>query len=138
MPTDHALLASVRHSLRVLNGAIETGSKAAGLTLQQQAFLLSLAARGGRQVPLAELRADLGMDQATTSELLERLVRRGFAQREAGRDRRAVMITITADGRARFARSLITIHREIRAADARGDLRALRRNLRDYLAFHTK
>lgn len=79
--TDHALLARVRHSLHVLNGVIETGARAAGLTVQQQGFLLSLAARGGAHVPLADLRADLGMDQATTSELLQRLGRRGLVTR---------------------------------------------------------
>jgi DNA-binding MarR family transcriptional regulator len=66
--TDHALLARVRHSLRALNGVIERGATSAGLTVQQQAFLLSMAARGGSRVPLADLRSDLGMDQATTSE----------------------------------------------------------------------
>ena len=82
--TDYALLADVRHSLRALNGVIEAGAKAAGLTVQQQGFLLSLAARGGTHVPLADLRADLGMDQATTSELLGRLGRRGWSRAERG------------------------------------------------------
>ncbi|MEX2046528.1 MAG: winged helix DNA-binding protein [Chloroflexota bacterium] len=139
MPTrDHGLLAQVRRSLRALNGAIEAGSKAAGLTVQQQGFLLSLAARGGRDVPLAELRADLSMDQATASELLARLARRGLVRRKTDSDRRALRVSLTSGGRLRFRRSVRSIRREIRAADARGELRAMRQSLRAYLAFYVE
>lgn len=131
------MLARVRHSLRVLNGVIDAGAKSAGLTVQQQAFLLSLAARGGARVPLADLRADLGMDQATTSELLKRLARRGLVARRTGADRRAVEVSLTRSGRVSFQRSVRAIGREMRLAKARGDLDALQRNLRSYLAFYT-
>lgn len=136
--SDHALLAGFRHSLRVLDQAIETGAKDAGLTLQQQAFLLSLMARGARRVALADLRADLTMDQATTSDLLARLLRRRLVSRRNGRDRRAVMVSMTPAGRVRFERSVRAISREIRRAKARGDLDALQRNLRAYLAFYSR
>lgn len=135
--SDHALLARVRHSLRVLNQAIETGAKAVGLTVQQQAFLLALAARGGSHVPLAEVRADLGMDQATMSEMLARLIRRGLVARQVGADRRAVDVSLTRGGRSRFQRSVRAIGREIRNAKANGELDGLQRNLREYLAFYT-
>jgi len=134
---DNALLARVRHSLRALNNAIEAGSRAAGLTVQQQAFLLSLTAHGGRRVPLAALRADMPIDRATLSELLGRLARRGLVRVASGRDQRAVEVTLTPAGRARFRRSLTVIRRELRAADQLGDLEALRRNLRAYLDFYT-
>lgn len=137
-PTDHALLARVRHSLRVLNRVIETGAKAAGLTVQQQAFLLSLAARGGAHVPLADLRGDLGMDQATTSELLRRLGHRGLVTRRTGSDRRAIDVSITRSGRSALTRSVRAIGREMKLARAHGDLDALQRNLRAYLAFHAE
>lgn len=136
--SDHALLARVRHSLRVLDQAIESGAKAAGLTVQQQAFLLSLMARGARGVPLADLRADLSMDQATTSELLARLTRRDLVARRSGRDRRAVDVSMTRHGRARFQRSVRAIRREIRRAKNNGELDALQRHLRAYLAFYTR
>jgi DNA-binding MarR family transcriptional regulator len=136
--TDHALLARVRHSLRVLNGVIETGARAAGLTVQQQGFLLSLAARGGAHVPLADLRADLGMDQATTSELLQRLGRRGLVTRRTGSDRRAIDVSLTRSGRSAFTRSVRAISREMKLAKGRGDLDALQRNLRAYVAFYTE
>jgi DNA-binding MarR family transcriptional regulator len=136
---DYALLAGVRHSLRALSGVIEAGAKAAGLTVQQQAFLLSLAARGGAHVALADLRADLGMDQATTSELLTRLVGRGLVTRRAGiDDRRAVDVSLTQSGRSDLTRSVRAIGREVKLAKKRGDLDALQRNLRAYVAFHTE
>jgi DNA-binding MarR family transcriptional regulator len=77
------------------------------------------------------------IDRATLSELLRRLARRGLVRVASGRDRRAVEVTLTPAGRARFRRSLTVIRREIRAADRLGDLEALRRNLRAYLDFYT-
>jgi DNA-binding MarR family transcriptional regulator len=135
---DYVLLARVRHSLRALNGVIEAGAKAAGLTVQQQALLLSLAAHGGMHVPLADLRADLGMDQATTSELLGRLGRRALVTRRTGIDRRAIDVSLTRSGRSALTRSVRAIGREMKLANARGDLDALQRSLRAYLAFHTE
>lgn len=136
--TDHALLAGFRHSLRVLDQAIDTGAKDAGLTVQQQAFVLSLMARGAHDVPLSDLRADLTMDQATTSDLLARLIRRRLVNRRSGSDRRALNVSITPSGRARFQRSVRAIGREIRRAKKRGDLDALQRNLDAYLAFYAR
>ena len=136
--TDYTVLAGVRHSLRTLNGVIDAGTKAAELTVQQQAFLLSLAAHGGMHVPLADLRADLGMDQATTSELLGRLGRRALVTRRTGVDRRAVDVSLTRSGRSALRRSVRAIGREMKLAKARGDLDALQRSLRAYLAFHTQ
>jgi hypothetical protein len=62
---DYLLLARVRRSLRALNGAIARGAAAEGITLQEQAFLLGLAAYGGAEIPLADLREELEMDQAS-------------------------------------------------------------------------
>jgi DNA-binding MarR family transcriptional regulator len=135
--SDHALLARVRHSLRVLNQVIEAGGKAAGLTLQQQALLLSLMARGGTDVPSADVRIDLSMDQATMSELVARLKRRGLVVTRSGEDRRALQISLTRSGRTVFGRSVRAIRREMRLAKARGELDALQRNIRSYLAFYT-
>lgn len=140
MPSEQApltLLAAVRRSLRVLNGAIDDGAKRAGLTLQQQAFLLATAARGGRKVPLSEVRAELDMDQATASELLARLIRLGLVTRATASDRRAVDISLTAKGRQRFARSIDRIRDELQVADRAGDLRALRESLSAYLDHYT-
>ena len=141
MPSEQAplaLLAAVRRSLRVLNGAIEDGAGRAGLTLQQQAFLLATAARGGRKVPLSEVRTELDMDQATASELLARLIRLGLVTRSEAADRRAVDVSLSAKGRQRFARSLDRISDSLQVAERAGDLRALRESLAAYLDHYTR
>ena len=133
----YALLARVRRALRILDAAIERGCEAAGLTVQQQAFLLALAARGGRRVPLAVIRAEMDMDQATASELLARLVSLELVERLGAADRRALEISLTRKGRQRFLRSVEKIRHEIQAADEAGDLRALRVSLAAYLDHYT-
>lgn len=133
----YALLARVRRALRILDAAIERGCEAAGLTVQQQAFLLALAARGGRRVPLALIRAELDMDQATASELLARLVSLELVERLGAADRRALELSLTRKGRQRFLRSVEKIRHEIQAADEAGDLRALRVSLAAYLDHYT-
>jgi DNA-binding MarR family transcriptional regulator len=133
----YALLARVRRALRVLDAAIERGCEAAGLTVQQQAFLLALAARGGRRVALALVRAELDMDQATASELLARLVSLDLVQRVGAADRRALEISLTRKGRLRFLRSVEGIRHEVQEAERAGDLRALRVSLAAYLDHYT-
>ena len=133
----YALLARVRRSLRILDAAIERGCETAGLTVQQQAFLLALAARGGRRVLFAGIRAELDMDQATASELLARLVSLDLLQRVGAADKRALEISLTRKGRQRFLRSVEGIRHEIQAADKAGDLRALRVSLAAYLDHYT-
>lgn len=135
---DYLLLARVRRALRALNGAIGRGAGAEGITLQEQAFLLGLAAYGGAEVPLADLREELEMDQASASVLLRRLVRRKLVVRVRAHDRRAAQVSLTANGWATFRRSLEAIRREIRRAEHRGELAALRSELPKYLAFYLR
>jgi len=134
--SDLVVLAQFRHSVRALNGAIERGSRGAGLTVQQQAFLLSLAARDHEAVQLADVRKDLGMDQATASELLARLTRRGLVKRRSGEDRRSVVISLTTEGRSRFDRSVRSIRSAIQAAHDGGDLEDLSTNIVGYLRYY--
>ena len=134
--SDYLLLARVRRSLRALNGAIARGAAAEGITLQEQAFLLGLAAYGGVEKPLADLREELEMDQASASILLRRLVRRRMVVRIAAKDRRAAEVSLTAKGWATFRRSVGAIRGEIRRADHRGELDALGSELGTYLRFY--
>ena len=136
---DHAdltLLARMRVSIRAVNRAIEQGSASAELTVQQQAFLLALSARGGKKVPLAEIREELGMDQATASDLLARLVRRVYVVRAPGADRRSADLSITTKGRGALARSVKEIRRAMRAADRAGELDTLATNMDAYLRYY--
>lgn len=135
---DYLLLARVRRSLRALNGAIARGAEAEGITMQEQAFLLGLAAFGGAQIPLADLREELEMDQASASVLLRRLVRKRMVVRVRATDRRAAQVSLTGHGRATFGRSLEAIRGEIRRAHHRGELVALDSELSKYLGFYLR
>jgi DNA-binding MarR family transcriptional regulator len=135
---DYLLLARVRRSLRALNGAIARGAAAEGLTLQEQAFLLGLAAYGGTEIPLADLREELEMDQASASVLLRRLVRKRMVVRVAANDRRAAEVSLTTKGWDTFRRSVGAVRGEIRHADHRGELNALGSELGTYLAFYLR
>lgn len=130
------MLARVRRALRALNAAIGRGAEEAELTLQQQAFLLAVVGYGGTDVPLADVREELEMDQATTSELLRRLVRARLVARGAAPDRRAVRVSLTGRGWTVFRTSVVAIRDEVRRADHRGELGALSTELQRYLGFY--
>jgi DNA-binding MarR family transcriptional regulator len=131
-----ALLAGVRRSLRALNASIEAGCRVAKLTIQQQAFLLAVAAHPGALAPLADVRAELRMDEATASELLARLQRMRLVHRVKAPDRRALEISLTSSGRVRLARSIRAIRREVQLAESRGELAALRESIADYIDYY--
>jgi len=104
--------------------------------MQQQAFLLAIAAYGGTRVPLADVREELEMDRATASALLRRLGERRLVRRSPAEDRRAFYVALTASGRAVFERSVDAIRRELRGAEHRNELDALRRDLDAYFAYY--
>lgn len=135
---DYLLLARVRRSLRALNGAIARGAATEGVTLQEQAFLLGLAAYGGAEIPLADVREELEMDQASASVLLRRLVRKRMVVRVTADDRRAAEVSLTPKGWATFRRSVAAIRGQIRRADHRGELDALGPELGTYLEFYLR
>jgi DNA-binding MarR family transcriptional regulator len=92
----------LREDLRVLEretGApFEPDGACCGVTTAQCHTLLEIAARG--PVSLAELAEALGVDASTMSRAVQGLVLIGLVAREASAsDRRAVSITLTAQGR---------------------------------------
>ena len=133
----YALLAHVRRALRVLNAAIEDGCGHAGLTVQQQAFLLVLAAHADEEVLHADVRIELQMDQATASELAARLLARRLIARRPAEDRRAWRMSLTRSGRTLLERSIEATRHEIEHAESRGELAALRDSLAAYLDYYT-
>lgn len=140
MPRDgrpYTLLAHVRRALRALNAAIDDGCRHADLSVQQQAFLLALAARPDGQVLYADVRIELQMDEATASELVARLVARKLVSRRPAADRRAWCMKLTASGRARLERSIEATRHAIQHAESRGELAALRDSLSAYLDYYT-
>jgi DNA-binding MarR family transcriptional regulator len=133
---DYLALARVRRSLRSLNNVLTRGAEASGLTLQQQAFLLALAAYERRDVLLADIREELEMDQATASELLSKLVARRLVARDSAKDRRAATISFTQKGWTLFRASVETIRREMQRAQHRAELVALGPDLDAYMRFY--
>ena len=133
---DYQALARVRRSLRGLNNALARGAEGAGLTLQQQAFLLALAAYERRQVLLSDIREELEMDQATASELLAKLIARRLVVRDEATDRRAASISFTPRGWKVFRESTESIRREMQRAQHRAELVALGPDLDTYLRFY--
>lgn len=135
---DYRVLAAFRASLRALNRAIEDGARVAGLTVHQQGLLLALRAVGRGAVPLATLRAQLRIDDATMADLVARLRRRGLIRRRVavGRDRRAADLYLTRSGFARLDRSVEGIRHRIRVAEDLGDLQSLRSDMDDYFRFY--
>lgn len=135
-PPDFLALARVRRSLRALNNVLTRGAEAAGLTLQQQAFLLALAAYERRDVLLSDIREELEMDQATASEILAKLLAGRLVKRDSARDRRAANISFTPKGWTVFLTSTDSIRREMQRAQHRAELIALGDELEDYLRFY--
>ena len=133
---DYQALARVRRSLRGLNNALARGAEGSGLTLQQQAFLLALAAYERRAVLLSDIREELEMDQATASELLAKLIARRLVIRDQAVDRRAASISFTPRGWTVFRQSIESIRREMQRAQHRAELVALGSDLDTYLHFY--
>lgn len=68
------------------------------VTLTQYRVLVELAARGPQRV--ADLALVLGVESSTATRMCDRLVRKHLVhRRRASRDRRAVRIALTAEGR---------------------------------------
>jgi DNA-binding MarR family transcriptional regulator len=135
-PDDYLVLARVRRSLRAVNNAIARGAAAAGLTLQQQAFLLALAAYGGRAVPFVDVREELELDQPSASGLLARLMALRLVTRSRGRDRRAANVSLTPAGWRAFRESVEQIRGEVQRAEHRAELSALREDIGAYMSFY--
>ncbi|HQP30733.1 MAG TPA: MarR family winged helix-turn-helix transcriptional regulator [Deltaproteobacteria bacterium] len=68
-------------------------------------FLILDRIAGRTELGMVSLHAELGVDKSTTTRLVAPLLRRGLIARErAGHDSRAVVLTLTARGKAVHAR----------------------------------
>jgi DNA-binding MarR family transcriptional regulator len=108
---------------RLVQGAFAEASARHGLPAAQARLLCVLAAqpRG-----MAELSGILGVEKAALTGLVDRIERRGLAERKAvPGDRRALRVTLTAAGE----RAAIDVHDEVSAEVSRlaGDLSATER-----------
>jgi DNA-binding MarR family transcriptional regulator len=108
---------------RLVQGEFAEASARHGLPAAQARLLCVLAAqpRG-----MAELSGILGVERAALTGLVDRVERRGLAERRAvPGDRRALRVTLTATGQ----RAAIAVHDEVSVAVSRlaGDLGAAER-----------
>jgi DNA-binding MarR family transcriptional regulator len=89
---------------RLVNGRFSTASAAHDLTAAQ-ARMLCILVEGPRG--MAELAGLLGIDKAGVTGLVDRVERRGLAERTAvPGDRRALAVRLTADGQ----RTAVAVH----------------------------
>ena len=92
-----AVLSASRSLIAV--ATMSLGAAAEETTIAQYRALVVLASRGSQRV--TDLAAALDVAPSTAGRMCDRLVRKGLVRRHRGRsDRRAVLIAITAAGRA--------------------------------------
>lgn len=129
---NYATLAEWRYQLRLLLGRRETAARAAGVEPQQYMLLLQikgLEARGA--VTIGMLAERLQIRHHSAVELVDRLVKRGMvARRRHDDDRRQVVVTLRARGRAVLRRLALSSLAELRA-EAPALVATLRRLIRD-------
>jgi len=83
---------------------LETLTNREGLS-HSQAAALGVLANADRPLPLSHLARYLTQEAQSTTELADRLERRGLVRRTRDtRDRRLVLLELTAEGRALYAR----------------------------------
>jgi DNA-binding MarR family transcriptional regulator len=95
------VLAEFRHQLRLFLQFSETAAQEAGLHPQQHQLLLQIAgARVKEDVTIGYLAERLGLRHNTLVELSDRCEQAGLAKRrQAGADRRRVLLEVTPKGR---------------------------------------
>ncbi len=97
---DYEALARFRYAMRRYLAFAEGGAKSAGLTSQQHQALLAIKAHTfSRPMSIGDLATQLLLKHHSTVELVGRLEKAGFTQREIDvDDRRKVRVSLTAAG----------------------------------------
>lgn len=100
------IVAQIRRIVRAIHLHSQELSRSAGLTVAQLVLLQAVAAAPDGQATATYLRQDVGVNAATMSGLVDRLVRRDLLARQRSEiDRRVVLLTLTAAGRQALAES---------------------------------
>jgi DNA-binding MarR family transcriptional regulator len=112
---DYQTLAQLRYLLRRFAAFSEVAAREAGLTAQQHQALLAVRGFPGRgPISVGELAERLQLRHHSAVGLIDRLVTRGLLRRHYDRrDRRRVLVTLTAPGRRRLARLSHTHRQEL-------------------------
>ncbi|HTR64387.1 MAG TPA: MarR family transcriptional regulator [Terriglobales bacterium] len=115
--SDYMALAELRYLLRRFLRFSEAAAHGAGLETRQHQFLLALKGLApGKRPVIKELAERMQIRHHSAVELTNRLVARGYVERRRSpRDRREVLLSLTAEGEA-VLRKLSLDHRaELRA-----------------------
>lgn len=118
---DYELLAEFRYALRVFLGFSERAARSHGLQPQQYQALLAIEGFPGRDwVTVGELAEQLQIAHHSAVGLVDRLEALHFVKRApSAEDRRRVIVSLTAPGRA-ILRKLLRVHRaELQSAGPR-------------------
>jgi len=109
---DYQALAELRHQIRRFLHFSEQAARRAGLEPRQHQLMLSLKGLPPTVRPLiGELAQRLLIEHHSAVELVNRLARGGYVQRERdGKDRRAVLVSLTRKGE-KILRDLSLDHR---------------------------
>jgi DNA-binding MarR family transcriptional regulator len=109
---DYQALAELRHQIRRFLHFSEQAARRAGLEPRQHQLMLSLKGLPpGVRPSIGELAQRLLIEHHSAVELVNRLAKGGYVQRERdGEDRRAVLISITRKGE-KILRDLSLDHR---------------------------
>jgi DNA-binding MarR family transcriptional regulator len=109
---DYRALAEFRHALRQFLAFSEAAAAQAGLTPAQHQALLGIKGMAEQPVTVGALAAWLNVKPHSCAGLVDRLAAQGLvAKRADPRDRRRVVLTLTARAEARLA-ALSAVHRD--------------------------
>ncbi len=107
---DYRHLAEFRYVLRLFLSFSEEAARAAGLSPQQHQALLAIRGFGGK-LTIGELAERLAIKPHSAVGLADRLAEAGLVVRQAGKDRRQVLLSLTKMAERKLAR-LSRAHRE--------------------------
>lgn len=127
---DYQALAELRHQIRRFLHFSEQTARRAGLEPRQHQLMLSLKGLPPRVRPsIGELAQRLLIEHHSAVELVNRLAKGGYVQRERdGEDRRAVLVSLTRKGE-KILRDLSLDHRAELSVQGPALTTALRRTI---------
>ena len=127
---DYQALAELRHEIRRFLHFSEQAARRAGLEPRQHQLMLSLKGLPPRVRPsIGELAQRLLIEHHSAVELVNRLAKGGYVQRERdGEDRRAVLVSLTRKGE-KILRDLSLDHRAELSVQGPALTTALRRTI---------
>jgi len=96
---NYEALAELRYQIRRFLRFSEQAAREVNLEPRQHQLMLALKGLPrGRRPRIAELAERLQIEHHSTVELVKRLAKRGYIRRQAGEDRREVLLTVAPKG----------------------------------------